>query len=63
MMCTKCYDTGVRRHPICADGKACDCGWQPGGALRAAAEREAIAEAEALRAETGAKWPNDPNIT
>lgn len=50
MMCTKCYGTGVRRHPFYTDGKPCDCGWQPGGALRAAAFAEAIAEAEARTA-------------
>ena len=45
--CTKCYGTGVRRHPFYTDGKPCDCGWQPGGPLRAAAFAEAVAEAEA----------------
>lgn len=36
--CTKCHGTGVRTHPFNTNGKACDCGWQEGGALRLAAE-------------------------
>lgn len=48
--CPKCHDTGVRRWAFYTDGKVCDCGWQPGGELRTAADAEFWAEQEARTA-------------
>lgn len=42
--CHRCHGTGWRRHAFYTDGRPCSCGWEPGGALRLAAEAAYAAE-------------------